>query len=135
MRSLILLCLPFFCLIIRLKLFTLPRLLTSYLPSYPVIDFQISFSFIEYHFLILNRGCFCYLYNCILPCFNQRLPVIFIGLVILFPFPSISSTFGKIIPILVCHIYSSFLIFKDVACFNFFTHFHKLPYVLYFGYI
>src|SRR5699024_5017130 len=86
------------------KLLTLPWLLTSYLPSYPVIGFQISFSFIEYHFLIFNCGCFCYLNDCILPCFNQRLPVIFIGLVILFPFPSISSALGKIIPILVCHI-------------------------------
>src|SRR5699024_6672283 len=109
MRSLILLCLPFFCLIIRLKLFTLPRLLTSYLPSYPVIDFQISFSFIEYHFLILNRGCFCYLNDCILPCFNQCLPVILVRLVILFPFSCISSTLGKIIPILVCHILFCFL--------------------------
>src|SRR5699024_9526108 len=84
--------------------FTLPKLLTSYTPSYPDSGFQISFSFIEYHFLLFNCGCFGYLYDCILPCFNQRLPVIFIGLVILFPCPSISSALGKIIPILVCHI-------------------------------
>src|SRR5699024_12537300 len=96
--------------------------------------FSVLFSVIEWYLLIFNCGCFGYLYDCILPCFNQRLPVIFIRLVILFPFSSISSTFGKIIPILVCHIYSSFLIFKDVVCFNFFTHFKTPPFVLFFGF-
>src|SRR5699024_12868396 len=68
------------------------------------ISFISSDLFIEYHFLIFYCGCFCYLNDCVLPCFNQRLPVILVRLVILFPFSSISSTFGKIIPILVCHI-------------------------------
>src|SRR5699024_1848121 len=84
--------------------FTLPKLLTSYTPSYPETGFQISFSFIEYHFLIFYCGCFGYLYDCVLPCFNQRLPIIFIRLVILFPLTGIAAKFCKIIAFLIGHI-------------------------------
>src|SRR5699024_12038272 len=86
--------------------------------------FSVLFSVIEWYLLIFNCGCFGYLYDCILPCFNQRLPVIFIRLVILFPFSSISSTFGKIIPIFVCHILSGFFIFFVVSFFIIFYSFY-----------